>query len=281
MTKGGNEKKGWTTRKLSWLEALLSDDRLPPAAKTIAAKYAVRYFNEHSEEGYAGLNKIEEDLHISKRNSRRLIKILVTRGWLTLCHAGGRGGRWARGKLRDTNRYRLSYPANYKAPIGRSNLTDREVKSDRLGRSAVTSKHVRDSVRDSVSSSAAASGKGRTGGRTGKRSQASQSNGRYRARPTIPEFGPEEAKTALNIAGWDSVRARQEFETNKRNFRQWNRDRGVVSWITWCEQGREIDKKNAARQSNGGGGPRRDLQGQSGVMRAYNKHKSLAANNDD
>lgn len=274
-----------------------------PDLSKLAYRVAImltKYLNRKKGYAWPSVRRLADDLHSDRRNVQRALAELHKAGWWVRECSTGR---------KHTNHYKpgLGLTAKVKTNVGdgkkrrnRDALSSRPQRAVTGTRKGVTVTLERASPAPPEPSkeplkNAASSARLRAqepaaperdrGGVTGKRSsgryKSSQRNGRGSSHPvkvtTIPEFGPEEAEAALNIAGWGEVRARQEYETNKRNFRQWNRDRGNVSWLTWCEQGREIDKKNATQQSNGGGRPRRDLQGQNGVMRAYHKHKSRAA----
>jgi hypothetical protein len=239
--------KEFTYRKLNWLEDIVADRRLHKWVPfAIAVKLACRYLNHKTETAFPSVGRLARELNTNRRNVQRAFDQLVESGWLGREIGGGRA---------HTNRYRLKggLHAAVSAHV-KGGRDDRKGGRDDAERAVHAPPEPFNEPFNNTARGTAASRRDR-GVRTGK-------SGRYKSSPSTQrpaaiifpakwEFGPVEAKIALDIASWDGVRARQEF----LKFRKWHQDRSTRSsdwlnerWVNWSQKGRDIADQDVARQ---------------------------------
>jgi hypothetical protein len=257
-----DEDKGWTHRKLSWLEALAKDYPTRGLAHDIGVMYATRYLNSESHDGWVGVNTLASQLGAARSSIMRALARLVEGGWLVRAQQGGSG--WG-----DTNHYRLPtiipQPQSSVGATGSAGTSKRVARTLRKGSADATRTPRRKPRRESREGAPPHSPQlsverkqARTGsvqpmpaGRSGAvRNRKGGGREPLRSFPSNWEVGAAELHHAYSIAGWDANRAQQEFvrfrdyhrDEKDNRFRSWS-----VQWRRWCDDGRKYDEKHVPR----------------------------------
>jgi DNA-binding transcriptional MocR family regulator len=77
-----DKSKGWTARKLSWLEGCARDRTMPRLSLAIAILLATRYLNAKTGKAWPAIATLADELSVTRANTHHAMERLVAAGWL-------------------------------------------------------------------------------------------------------------------------------------------------------------------------------------------------------
>lgn len=244
----------FTSRKLTWLEAVARDRALPRSSIALAVLLACRYFNGETHDAWPAQRTLAGVTGMTPANVHIGIERLVAAGLLHRRSGGPRTtSRYSIPKRwKASERYCLKehsgiagnsaggIAGNSAAPL--SAIAEPGKEPETISRERTPRRERRRSDQaDALVKEV------RTAPR-GKRSHAGR-RGRATLLPRDWACGAAELAAAKEIVAWEPDRARREFE----KFSAWHSDRSTshvnwaAAWRNWCSKGLEIDRREQSR----------------------------------